>query len=533
LWLLLGITGLVLLIACANVANLLLARSAARQREIAVRLAIGASRSRLVSQLLSESLLLAITCAAIGVALAPMFSRSLVWFLSTESDTFELGLNLDWSVLAFTAVVSILTCIVFGLAPALRSTQMDAASAMKSGARGSTADRTRFSFQRVLIVSQIGISLVLLVGALLFVRSFQNLTTLDAGFRQDGIIFAFTDFRRLRLPEERIQPFQRELLEKVRSIPGIESVSTSTHLPLGGSSWTLAVRLPGESKARASSKFTWISPGYFRTMEIPVLAGRDFNQQDLRTSRKVLVVNQTFARRFFEGADPVGKVVSSVAEPGYPDTVYEIAGVVKDTKYGDLRQGIPSIAFAAETQSPQPGPFVAIVTRSAMPPASVIAAMKQRLTEVSPQIRVWPVVLRAMVEERLVRERVLAWLSGFFGALAAVLAMIGLYGVISYMVARRRSEIGIRLALGASRPGVIWLILRQVTVLLAIGIAVGAALSLAAARGAETLLFGLKPHDPLTLAMSAASLTAVAFLASLILAWRASRLDPMTSLREE
>jgi len=534
LLLLLGITGLVLLIACANLANLLLARAAAREREMAVRLAIGASRGRLISQGLSESLLLAGVGAVIGAGLAGVLSKSLVWFLSTEREAFQLDLNLDWRVLVFTAAIAMLTCILFGLAPALRSTRTDAASAIKSGGRGSTVDRNRFSFQHLLIVSQITVSLVLVVGALLFVRSFWKLTTLDAGFRQEGIVFTFLDFSPLRVPAERIQPLKEQLLEKVRSIPGIESASTSTHVPLSGSSWTLGIRVPGfEGEGKGWSRFTWVSPRYFSTMEIPVLAGRDFNGRDTATSPKVLLVNQTFVRRIFGTANPIGKAVRSLAEPGYPETVYEIIGVVKDTKYSALREEIQPIAFVPDSQHTSQELWTAIVTRSSVPPANVVAAMRQAIAEGNPQIRMNFEVLRTMVNDRLVRERVLAWLSGFFGGLSALLAMIGLYGVISYTVARRQNEIGIRLALGASRPRVVRLVLGQLAALLLIGISLGTLISVVAARGARTLLFGIEPHDPVTLALSAATLASIAILASLIPAWRASRLDPLAALRQE
>ena len=339
LWLLLGITGLVLLIACANLANLMLARASAREREIAVRLALGASPGRLVRQLLAESLLLAAAGAALGVFLASELSAAMVWALATGGDALHLDLRVDWRVLGFTAAVAAATCAVFGLAPALRSSRAEPGAAMKTGGRGLTAGRERFSFQRLLVVSQIAVSLVLLVGALLFVRSLRNLVTFDPGFREKDILIAYVSFYRLHVPEARRELFQRDLLERVRAIPLVESAATTTNVPLSGSSWTLGVRrTTARGEQTGSSKFTWVSPGYLRTMDVALLAGRDFDGRDTATARRVAVVNQTFVRRFLGGANPIGAVLRTVAEPNYPEAEYEIVGVVQDTKYAGLRE---------------------------------------------------------------------------------------------------------------------------------------------------------------------------------------------------
>ncbi|HEY3738427.1 MAG TPA: ABC transporter permease [Bryobacteraceae bacterium] len=534
LWLLLGITGLVLLIACANLANLLLARAGTREREMAVRLSIGASRGRLVGQLFSESLILAVIGGALGAGVALFLSELLIRFISTKDDIFELNLNADWRMLAFTIAVALATCIVFGLAPALRSTRVDASAAMKSGGRGATADRRRFGFQQVLIASQVAISFVLVTGALLFVTSFRKLTTLDTGFKQEGLITSFVDFDRLSVPNEKLLAYQDNLLAKVRSIPGIQSASTSTHTPMDGSSWTLGVRVPGfEGKGKDWSKFTWVRPHYFETLDLRLLAGRDINDFDTANSRKVVIVNETFARQVFGTSNPIGRAVISLAEPGYPEMAHEIIGVVRNANYGGLREKIPPESYAPASQNPRIGSWVAIVTRSVLPPDQVVSSIQRAIAAVNPAIAVRSQVVRQVVEDGLVRERTLAWLSGFFGGLAALLAMIGLYGVISYMVARRQSEIGIRLALGAGPEGILGLILRQVALLVTLGLIAGAALSLVASRGAANLLFGLTPHDPTTLVIGAAGLAAVAFAASFIPALRAAKVDPMVALRQE
>jgi predicted permease len=530
LWLLLGITGLVLLIACANLANLMLARASTREREMAVRLALGASPWRLIRQLLSEGLLLAVAGAALGMGLAAFFSRSLVRFLSTEGDAIHLDLSLDWRILVFTAAVSSSTCLIFGLAPAFRSSRAQPGTVLKTGSRGTTPGQERFSFQRLLVVTQIAVSVVLMVGALLFVRSFWNLTRVDPGFRESGILMAELQFLRMPMSPEGTTEFIRRLLAETRGIPGVESAATSTHVPLNGSSWSLGVHV---DIAEGSSRFVWVSPGYFRTMEIPLVAGRDFAEGDARGAPRVAIVNETFAKRYSAGVNPIGRVIRTTPEPGYPEARYEIVGVVRDTKYNDLREPAPPIAFSPADQFPDPSTWCVIFVRYSGPAPQTIAALREKYALLSPNIQMDFHVLRADVESGLVRERMMALLSGFFGAVAALLAMIGLYGLISYIVSMRKNEFGIRLALGASGSDVIGIIVRQTAMILAVGVAAGLVLSLAAARGASALLFGLAPDDPLTLFGVSAFLAIIALTASYIPAYRASRVDPMNALRYE
>src|SRR6266852_2209310 len=513
LWLLLGTTGLVLLIACANLANLMLARASTREREMAVRLALGASRWRLIRQLLSE-----------------IFSRSLVRFLSTETDLIHLNISLDWRVLLFTGTVAILTCAFFALVPAFRSSRAEPGVVLKGGSRGTTAGRERFSFQRLLVVSQIAVSVVLLVGALLFVRSFRNLATLDPGFREKGILITYADFRRLDLPPQRYVPFIHDLLAAVKTVPQVESSATSTQVPLNGGSWNLGVHVNG---AEGGSKFTWVSPEYFETMNIPLLTGRGFNDRDTRASPHVAIVNEAFVRRYLTGVNPAGRTIRTNAEGAYPETEYEIVGVVKDTKYSDLREPTPPVAFAPADQFPDVGPWALLFTRFSSAPSATIAGVKEKISRISPATKMEFHVFQTDIQNGLDRERLMAVLSGFFGALAALLAMIGLYGVISYIVATRKNEIGIRMALGAHRRDVIALVLRQTLTLLGVGVGAGLVLAMAAAKGADSLLFGLRSNDPLTLFGAAGFLTVVALTASYIPAYRASRVDPMVALRYE
>jgi predicted permease len=534
LWLLLGITGLVLLIACANLANLMLARASTRERELAVRLALGASRARLVRQLLAESALLAAAGTALGIALAQSISGVLVWSISTESSSVNLNTAMDWRVLLFAAGVAILTCAVFGVLPALRAAQAQPSAAMKAGGRGMTAGPAqgapRFSLQRLMVVTQISVSLVLLVAALLFVRSFRNLMTFDPGMREGGITVAFLGFWQSNLPPQRWAEFSRELLDEVHATPGVLDAATTTNTPLMGSSWAHGVHI---GPVEGNSMFTWVSPGYFNTMGIPVVRGRGFNQNDTGASTRVAVVNQTFARKFLGGADPIGRTLRAMTEPDYPSTVYEIVGVIPDTQYNDLRGETPPMTFAPASQFPAQGPWLVMMIHSNAAPAALSATIKRSLAARHPDVIMEFSDFQKDVRDGLTPERLMAMLSGFFGVLAAVLAMVGLYGVISFLVARRRKEIGIRLALGAERGQVVAMVMREAGRLLAIGVVTGAALSLVAGRGARSLLFGLKPYDPLTLVGAALLLALIATAASFLPARRASKLDPMVALRDE
>jgi predicted permease len=530
LFLLLDIAGLVLLIACTNLANLMLARASVRQREMAVRLALGAWRARLIRQLLTESLLLAATGAAMGIALAQFLSQLLVWSFSTEGAGVTLQTGTDWRVFLFAAGVAVFTCVVFGIAPALRATRAEPISAMKAGGRGTTGGRERFSLQRLLVVAQVSVSLVLLVGALLFVRSFRNLMTFDPGMRESGITDAFLGFWQSNLPKERWEDFQRELLEEVRSVPGVLNAATTTNAPLLGSSWEHGIRIGSQE---GNSKFTWVSPEYFETMGIPVIQGRSLTREDTASSQRVALVNETFVRRYLSGANPIGQTLRTSPEPDYPATVYEIVGVIPDTKYNDLRGQTPPMTFAPASQFPGQGPWTVVMIHSNLAAAAIAVAAKRVIAEKHPDVVTQFADFQKEIRDGLVVERLMATLSGFFGLLAVLLAVVGLYGVISYIVAMRRNEIGIRMALGASRGDVIGIIVRQTLVLLTLGVGVGIVLALAAVRSASSLLFGLQPNDPLTFAGASALLLTIALIASFLPARRASRVDPMVALRYE
>ena len=532
LWLLLAIAGLVLMIACANLANLMLARASAREREIAVRLALGAERSRLVRQLLTESLLLAFAGALFGVGLARLLSRLLINYLSGEAGRLFVSLSTDWRVLGFTAALSILTCLVFGLAPALKATSSPPARIMSLAGRGLTAARERFTLRRGLVVIQVALSLVLVVTAILFTGSLRKILRLDAGFQRDGLLIMDFDFTSLNVPDAQRMPFAESLLERLRGVPGIDGAAESSEPPLAGSYWNDAVIVDGK-KNQDYVDMSHISSGYFRTVGTPLLAGRDFDDRDRPGAPKVAIVNQEFARKIMHTENPVGRTFKIDVYQGEPQFEYQIVGLVKNSKYFDLREDFPPIAYYPQLQDVKPQPGTEVIVRSSMGLEPLLDSLRKTVRDLNPAITIDFHVYNGMVKRSLLRERLLATLSGFFGALAVVLATIGLYGVIAYLVVRRTNEIGIRMALGATPARILAMVVLEAATLLLVGLVAGALLTLAAGRQAAALLYGLKPYDPAIMAAAAFVLSAVAISASLLPARRAARLEPTVALREE
>ena len=532
LWMLLATTAIVLIIACANLANLMLARATAREREVAIRLAIGASRWRLIRQLLAESLLIAFVGAAAGALIAQWLSRFLVDFLATDGNRPFIDLTLDWRVFAFTLALAVITCVAFGLVPALRATATAPGAALKAGSRGMTDGRERFGLRRVLVVLQVALSLVLIVGALLFVRSLRNLMTLDPGFRQDHLLFVSLDLRRAAIPAARRIGVAEQITDRLRGLPGVSGASQVVIVPVSGSGWNNNIVVAGR-KYSDNVNFNSVSPGYFETMETPLLAGRDFNAGDAGAAGKVVIVNQSFAGKFFAGINPIGQTFQIDEGPGVPAPPFTIVGVVKDTKYSDLRGPFGPIGFFAAAQEEKPSPFFQVALRTTVPLATISPEVTSAVAETNRSIVLQFQTMETQVRDSLLRERLMATLSGFFGALAALIATLGLYGVMLYMVARRRSEIGIRMALGAGRPDVVRMIMSEAALLLGGGLLVGVVLAIGAARAATTMLFGLKAWDPGTLAMAVIGLAIVAALASYLPAIRAARLEPTIALRED
>ncbi|MFC5861800.1 ADOP family duplicated permease [Acidicapsa dinghuensis] len=529
LWILLAMSGLVLLIACANLANLMLARASARQREMALRLTLGASRKRLIRQLLAESLLLATLGMLAGVGLAQIMSRALVAFLSTQQNPVFVELTPDWRVLGFVAGLAILTCILFGLAPAIQASQTEPGVALKAGARGTTAGRNHFLLRRIFVISQVALSLVLLTAALLFVRSFRNIVTLNAGFQQDHILIADFEFAALMLPPKNQMIFKQALLSRIEAIPGINSAAEVQMIPMSQSGWDSNIDIPGGAEQQDVT-LNRISPGYFQTMETPLLAGRDFDHTDLPAAPRKAIVNQAFARKFYGGANPVGKVFHDSDAPAKP---YEIVGMVKDSKFHDMREDPPPTVYVSFTQSNGPEQRSTLVIRSEESLDSLIPSINRAANQINPSMEIGYTVLKTQIREGLLRERLMATLSGFFGALATILAVIGIYGVISYVVLQRRNEIGVRMALGADRTRIVRMVLGDAAILISIGVLTGTAMTIASGNAAAAMLYGLKPRDPGTLAAAIAGIAVVGVAASFMPALRAANIHPVAALREE
>ncbi len=529
LWLLLGLAGLVLLIACANLANLMLARASAREREMALRLTLGASRPRLIRQLVTESLLLAVLGAAAGVALAQMLSRVLITYLSTQRDQVFLELTLDWHVVGFVTGLAVLATVLFGLAPALRASRIAPGVVLKASGRGISASGESVLLRQALVVSQVALSMVLLVSALLFARTFQNLMRVDTGFQQDHILIANFDYSPLKLPAASQMAFKRELLIHIRAVPGVTSAAETLFPPLSQAGWDGNVDIP-DGPQRQDVRLSRVSPGYFETMQMELISGRDFNEADKTAALTEAIVNREFALKFFGKTNPLGR---TFYDSGKRDMPYQVIGVVNDTKYYSLREDPLPMVFVSFTQANGPQERSTLMIRSNESLPALISSIKSTASQINPGMVMDFSVLKTQILDGLLRERLVATLSGFFGALATVLAMVGLYGVISYMVVRRRSEIGLRMALGANRVDILAMVLREAAKLLGMGLAIGTTLALSAGKIAASMLYGLKPRDPLTVAVAVTAMTVIALVASLLPAKRAASIDPMAALREE
>ena len=533
LWLLLGIAGLVLVIACANLANLLMARATAREREIAVRLGLGASRGRVIRQLLTESLLLVSIGTALAIVLAGVMGRALIGALETTGNTITLPLGVDWRVLGFAVALAVATCLLFGLAPALRGTRIAAASVMRATARGATAGRESIRLRQGLVVIQIALSVALLFGSLLFARTLYNVLGVDPGFRPDGLLVAEVSMMRLGIPPERRGAARLDLIDRVRAIPGLSGAAFVSVVPISGSSSGNNV-WPERDRAQLFNTFTnAVSPGYFATMAVPFVAGRDFDQRDTPSSVAVAIVNETFSAKLGGPAAAIGQRFTRETTPSSPEKTYEIVGVVRDSHYVSLKEDHYPNVFYASPQGRTPSAYSRLVVRTSLPAAAATAAITSALASIDRRIDVSYSVVPTMIRDTLVQERLLAGLSGGFGALAALLTMVGLYGLVAYTVTRRTGEIGLRMALGATRAAIARLLLRETGVLLAIGAVFGVGLSLLGARWAASLLFRVTPYDPSTLAASVALLAVIALGASYLPARRATRIEPVAALRAD
>ena len=525
LWILMAVAGLVLLIASVNLANLLLARATARRQEFAIRLAIGGTRGRVLQQVLTESLLLAAlgSMAALGVAVA--VSRSIPPLMSTVVDRVHLDLSMDWRVFGFTTAAGLATALVFGLAPALRLARTPAVGRDRSATGNEGA-----GLRRMLVAAQIAITLVLLFGGLLFLRTFRNLSMQDLGISEHGVVIASVFFRESSQPEAKRVDSYRDLDRRLHAIPEVVSVAETFTTPLGGSFSDTDIVV--DHKLAGNAYINRVSPGYFATLGTRLLAGRDFDARDTRGSTTVAIVTKSFSDSYLKGAG-VGGRFTIPDDRGSAGTEYEVIGVIADQKYTDIREAQPKTLFAASAQLPDPpGLMRRYVIRAGTPPAQTIAAISSAVAAFDPTATVRYALLDTQVAEAMLQERLMARLSAIFGGVALLLAIVGLYGVVSYSVASRRAEIGVRVALGASRPRILSMILSDVGRIMAVGVALGGALALAAGRAIGSLLFGLEPDDVVTLVTAAGLLLIAGFLSAAWPAKRAAGVDPLTALRE-
>ncbi len=528
LLLLFAVVGLVLLIACANVANLLLARASGRRREIAVRLAVGASRVRLVRQLLTESVLLALLGGAAGL-LATLWTVRMLPRFFPENETKGLDLSLDWRVLAFTVGVTLFTGLLFGLAPALQASRQNLVPALKD--ESAHGPRLRgLGLRDVLVISQLALSLVLLIGAALFVRSLQRAVSFDPGFAAQNLLIASMETRGAILNKQQGQAFYQETVQRIQSLPGVQSVTLTRIAPISGGGQRRGVQLEGyQPQVNEDTELNTnvIGLNYFNTMGIPLVAGRDFNSQDHEGNQLVVIVNEELARRYY-GGNAVGKRMRI----GSDSPFREIIGVARTASYRNLREQPLPFIYIPLGQEYQSG--MTLMVRTAGDPTSLVGPLRNEMRALNKDVPVFLVqTMTARIGAQLAADRMIAVLLSIFGGGALLLAAIGIYGVMGYSVAQRTHEIGIRIAVGANQRDILKLIVGQGMVLIAIGAGVGLALALAATRVVQSLLFGVSATDPLTFTVVVVALTAVALLACYLPARRATKIDPLEALRYE
>jgi len=527
---LLGMTALVLLIACVNLANLLMARSAARAQEIGIRMAIGAGRRRILRQLLTENLVLALLGGVVGLLVAAGGHRLLVTFLAGNLERVALDFRLDVRVLGFSLVMSILTGLLSGVLPAWRA----AGEGFLPAVHGTLQLRgaTRLPFARKLLAVQVALSLILLVGAGLFVRSLRNLATTDLGLARQNLVLMRVDPSLSKAIQDK-REFWIQLTQRLAALPGVRSVSLAGDAVFGNGGWntTIWTRQTDGSEHYAQVADNPVGPGFFETVEIPLLAGREFGWQDQGKSPPVAVVNRAFARRFFAGQNPIGKRFGR-AGPGSSSQI-EIVGLIGDAKYGDLREEPQPMFYTPLFQQLGERPYHVHV-RTVGDSAAVIVAIRREIQAMDQDISIDHVrTIKEVIHDLLQHDRMFAFLASAFGLLALLLTSIGIYGVVAYQVTRRTGEIGIRMALGAQRADVLWMVMRETLLVLAAGAALGLPAAVAAAQVLRSLLFGLAPSDPTTILWAVATLAAAGALAGFLPARRAASLSPMDALRHE
>jgi predicted permease len=520
LWIVMSVVALVLLLACTNVANLLLARATARKTEMAVRISIGAGRGRLLRQLLTESLLLAGLASFAGFLCALWGAPVLVGLLAPEDDPVRLVTAPDSHVFLFIAALCIVTALLFGLMPALRTSRTAGVRSARPG--------TRSRLGKALVVSQVAISMVLIVGAMLFLTTLRRLTTLDPGFDRRNVLLAGVRMTNPPTARAKVDAAWTELLRRAAAIPGVEAASLSSWSLFGGNTRTEAIYRPGKPLNDEMVYVLPVSREFFRTMGTPLISGRDFTSS---SETPVAIVNQTFARLFFPGENPVGKLIG---EDDSRSVWLRIVGLAQDAKYDNLRAAAPPMVYLPLEHNKEPFHGVTLELRTRLNAGSVAPALRKEIAAAGPNLKADEIVRQTkLVDDTLVQERLLAKLSTFFGALALLLAAIGLYGIMSYAIVRRRQEIGIRMALGAGQRRVLGMVLRESLAVVVVGSAIGIGAALLITPVVKSLLFGVSPADPVSMALSAATLLIVAAVAGFLPARRASRVDPMIALRYE
>ncbi|MBB5057397.1 putative permease [Granulicella aggregans] len=531
---LMAATALVLLIACANIANLLLARSTARAREFAVRQALGARRIRIVRQLLTESLMLALGGGAAGIGLAAVADRLLLHMVSRGSEVLPLDVSINTRLLLFTFAVTVATAVFFGIIPAVRGTQVKLTNALKDGRGSAGGGNSRSTLGKCLIIAQVAISLVLMVGAILFVRTLVNLTKLDTGFNREGVLRLEVDSNVTGLPESdpRMVLMFQEIERRVSALPGVRAASFASFVFAQGS-WNTAVNVPGMTmNEKIDVKHNTIGNGYFATMQIPLVAGRIFGPQDTATSHKVAIISERMAKELFPaGVNPIGRHYFTGYDP-IPNTDVEVVGIVKDVKFGDLQEDPEYIDYIPNPQ--RPWGYGSFAVRFDGNFNTLSNAVQQTIHSVNRDLPISGVTtLDEQVSRTMTNQRVVAQLSTFFGLLAVFLSCIGIYGLMSYMVSRRTNEIGIRIAIGATRGNVSWLIMSDIVLLVTIGIAVGIPVSIAGSRLVANMLYGLPGTDVASLLGAVVTLMLVSTMSGYLPAHQAAHLDPTVALRRE
>ena len=530
-----AISGLVLLIGCANLANLFMAKASARRREFAVRLAIGAGQGRLLRQLTTETLLLFGCGACCGLGLAFLGSRLTADALAIGRTPFLLDSHLNASVLAFTAGITLLTGLIFGVAPFLVAVRSDPYPALKSSGARASDSRGRMQLRQLLVAVQVALSIILLFGAGLFVRTFTNLDRLELGFRPEHVLTLGVSQVGPSYSEAQLDLVWSHVLERARAISGVQSAGLAWLTPLSGRDREVVIAVPGSPAGNLKDQIigeNTVSDGYFETLGIPVISGREFTPADRTGAPQVAILNESAVKAYFRGRNPVGMRLELPRPTGTQS--YEIVGVVRDTKHLSLRADAPRFIYLSSRQPRRPQLRLTLAARTRTDPNKLAALLAREVRSAGPDILVSEVTtLRKQVDAALLQERLLSALSGFFSVLALLLSAAGLYGLLAHLVEQRTNEIGIRIALGADAAAVVWMILRRSLWLVAAGIAVGIPAAVIAARPLASLLYGLETTDGFTACTGVFVLTTAAMLATYIPARRAARIDPNTALRWE